>query len=354
MNKKHFLIFSSDISPGGISNMLAVHTLALLKINYRVTVLVPKNSDAITSVKNILGLAKNKKKFLKIVEYTKSQFYYAKLSNKNFFNSIFSNIDGCFVHNARLIAFSKKYTTSTLFAVNHTGKKTQMKYYKKADLILSVNKTINKELISNGIDKTKCFVCPNCLDKLPSFNIKNIKNENICLVIGVIGRLVKKKGFEDFIEALKILKKRNKNFKAYIAGDGKQFNHLKNLSKEINEIKFLGWVENKYKFYNKIDIFCQPSHFEPFGLTIIEAMSYGLPVVSTDCDGPKEIIKNSSKCGFIVPINKPSNMANALEDLLNDKYKRNRVGINARKHVEKYYTIEKLQSLLLGFTKKYS
>ena len=354
MDNKHYLIFSSDVSPGGISNMLAVHTLALLKINYRVTVLVPKDSDAINSINNILSLVKNGKKLLKIIEYTKSQFYYAKLSNKNFFKSIFSKIDGCFVHNARLIAFTKKYTTATLFAVNHTGKKSQIKYYKKADLVFSVNKTINEELISNGINDKKCFVCPNTLSELPAHSNKSKNNKDVCLVIGVIGRLVRKKGFEDFIEALKILKSRNKKFKAYIAGDGELLSHLKILSQEINEIKFLGWIKNKYKFYNEIDIFCQPSHFEPFGLTIIEAMSYGLPVVSTDCDGPKEIIKESSKYGFIVPINKPFDMANVLEDLLNDKNKRNRVGLDARKRVEKYYTIEKLQSLLSEFTKKYS
>lgn len=354
MHKKHYLIFSSDISPGGISKMIAVHTLALLKTNYKVTVLVPKFSDAISSVQNILSMVKNEKKFLKIIEYTKIQFYFAKLTDRNFFSNVFSNIDGCFIHNARLIEFTKKQTAAKLFAVNHTGKKSQIKYYKNADLVLSVNKTINDQLVSSGLNKTKCFVCPNSLDKLPIFKIKSKNNKNVRLVIGTIGRLVKKKGFEDFVEALKILKKRNIKFKACIAGDGELFDHLKDVSKEINEIKFLGWVKNKYKFYNDIDIFCQPSHFEPFGLTIIEAMSYGLPVVSTDCDGPREIIKNSGKHGFIVPINEPHNMANALEELLNDINKRNRVGLNARRHIEKYYTIEKLQKLLFKFTNKYS
>ena len=101
MHKKHYLIFSSDISPGGISKMIAVHTLALLKTNYKVTVLVPKFSDAISSVQNILSMVKNEKKFLKIIEYTKIQFYFAKLTDRNFFSNVFSNIDGSFIHNAR-------------------------------------------------------------------------------------------------------------------------------------------------------------------------------------------------------------------------------------------------------------
>ena len=65
------------------------------------------------------------------------------------------------------------------------------------------------------------------------------------------------------------------------------------------ELEFSGWINNKQEFFSKIDIFCQPSHFEPFGLTIIEAMSYGKAVISTKCDGPVEILNTNKKNGIL-------------------------------------------------------
>ena len=347
MHKNNILILTSDVMPGGISQMIAIHTMAFINLNFKVKLIIPKSSDAKRSVKNILKKSSYKKDHLKIVEYSKLQFYLSKLIKSNFYKKHMQKIDYCFVHNARLIKYVKKYTDKPLIAINHTGKLNQIKYYKYADLVLSVNKTISKQLIKSGVDKDKSIVCPNAIDKLPILNTLKNNNKNDELVIGAMGRLVEKKGFDIFIESIKILQNRNVKFKALIAGDGELLEYLKSISKDVPQIEFLGWVKNKSDFYSIIDIFCQPSNFEPFGLTLIEAMSYGLPVISTATEGPIEIINSSGKNGFIIPLKDHFQMAEIIYKLIEDKNKRIKIGKNARIHIEKNYTIQNLQNSLL-------
>ena len=64
-------------------------------------------------------------------------------------------------------------------------------------------------------------------------------------------------------------------------------------------------------------VFVNPALTEPFGLTVIEAASCGLPVVATDCGGPQEIITNGEN-GFLVNVGNPENMGAAIKRLLQD------------------------------------
>ena len=106
MHKKYILILTSDVMPGGISQMIAMHTLAFINLNFKVKLIIPKNSDAKRSVKAILKKSSYKKNHLKIVEYSKLQFYLSKLIKRNFYKKHIQKIDYCFVHNARLIKYA--------------------------------------------------------------------------------------------------------------------------------------------------------------------------------------------------------------------------------------------------------
>ena len=86
-----------------------------------------------------------------------------------------------------------------------------------------------------------------------------------------------------------------KNFKLKIAGTGHRKAFLEKLIKELkleDKVEFIGWVSDKKSFFNQIDILIFPSQRETFGLVLLEAMKYRKPIVATDCDGPKEIIRN--------------------------------------------------------------
>jgi len=344
MKNKHLVIISSDKEAGGISNMIGIHTLALAREGYKLSIILPKNSHAISSINNYLKDNIKYNKLINIYRFNIFDKFLLKLGLSKWVNLIINKADACFVHNAKLIPIIKNISLKPIFAVNHTAKSGQINFYKKADLIFSVNKTIILELINSGIKKNKCIYCPNVLVDLPDINPKLINKNNI--VIGALGRMVEKKGFYDYIDALKILKKKGFNFKAILAGDGLLYKDLVKYAEDLPELQFSGWIKDKQEFFDKIDIFCQPSHFEPFGLTVIEAMSYGKAVISTKCDGPAEILNNDKKNGILVSKKKPSEMTDAIISLINDSHLHKEMCDIAIKHIHKFYSINNLQNNL--------
>ena len=148
------------------------------------------------------------------------------------------------------------------------------------------------------------------------------------------------------------MKEKGYSFRAVIAGDGVLLNQLKDLATDLPELEFTGWITNKKEFFKKIDIFCQPSLFEPFGLTIIEAMAMSIPVISTDCDGPRDIIV-SEKNGFIIPIRNSAFMSQVIIKLIGNSLLRNKIGEEGRKLIFKKYRINSLSVLLKKNIEKY-
>ena len=87
----------------------------------------------------------------------------------------------------------------------------------------------------------------------------------------------------------------------------------------------LGWIKNKDEFFKKIDIFFCSSYIEPFGLVILEAMLNGVPVISTKCKGPMDIIEHM-KNGILVNIDDKQEMVKAIRLLEKDKLSRHQMG----------------------------
>ena len=193
------------------------------------------------------------------------------------------------------------------------------------------NKT--KELINNFYKDKKAYLLPNCI------NITNKKSyykpKSRKLVVGAMGRFVKKKGFELLIQAFR----ENNNAEPLIAGNGPLMKSYQKLTKDYKNIKLLGWVKKKEVFFSKIDIFCSPSKIEPFGLVILEAMARGIPVISTKCNGPVDII-NNNKNGILVNINNVKEIKSAIELLKNRADLRKKISKNGLDTVKNKYTIE--------------
>ena len=73
-----------------------------------------------------------------------------------------------------------------------------------------------------------------------------------------------------------------------------EYINLNNISKHI-DVK--GWVRNKSEFYNSIDVLCQPSEWEAFGLVFVEAAYFEVPSIGKGVEGVPEVI-DSSRTGF--------------------------------------------------------
>ncbi len=193
--------------------------------------------------------------------------------------------------------------------------------YSMADALVAVSKDLRIHLIKDfGIHKD-VFTIYNGLKSKKS-GIKRFPSGFIKIVS--VGRLNDQKNFELLIKTAAVLKQMDIDFEVSIAGDGPEQKHLKSLIKKLNlsrNIKLLGWVKNISTLYRKGDIFVSSSDFEGFGYVLIEAMSYGLPVVSTNAPyGPSEILGNG-KYGLLSPVGDEQKLAQNILLLSKNKSK---------------------------------
>jgi Glycosyltransferase len=145
--------------------------------------------------------------------------------------------------------------------------------------------------------------------------------ENKTLSIIQLGRLSCKKGQTTAIEAIALLKSKYPLVKIHLdfVGNGEDFEKLDRLVKEKNLselITFRGvqdrdWVKNNLRQY---DLLIQPSLYEGFGLTIIEGLASGLPIIMTDSGGPKEIF-DILQAGIIIEPNNPEELAEKIKNI---------------------------------------
>lgn len=166
-----------------------------------------------------------------------------------------------------------------------------------------------------------------------------------------VGRLVEKKGFPYLIEAAKILKGRGYKFKCIIVGDGTEYNKLNKLVKNYNLDKIVILTgalpfDEIMKLYKKASIFVLPciiaSNNDRDGIpnTILEAMAFGIPVISTEISGIPEVIEDM-KTGLLIKEKDPDALAEAIERLIKDETLRDKLGKNGRAKVIERFDIEK-------------
>ncbi|MBX3457950.1 MAG: glycosyltransferase [Candidatus Paracaedibacteraceae bacterium] len=188
-----------------------------------------------------------------------------------------------------------------------------VKHLIKADAILAVSQhMIDDHLTPAGFPKNKAFHLPNMID-LTNVNPVKLKPKTETLIIGAMGRFVKKKGFEDFIQAIGFLKNKIK-LKVIIGGSGPEEAHLKALTQKLgldDIIEFVGWVHDKRAFYDQLNVFCVPSREEPFGIIALDTLAYGCPLISTRAKGLAEILEGQ-EAALLCEVNNPESLAQAI------------------------------------------
>lgn len=145
-----------------------------------------------------------------------------------------------------------------------------------------------------------------------------------------LGLLGKNKGIYDLLECIRDHKVEFQGkLKLYIGGNG-EIEHVKQLIKVygIADITiFEGWVsgDKKIELLNKSDAYILPSYKEGLPISILEAMSYGMPIISTPVGGIPEIVSNGEN-GYLVEPGNKEDIYKAIISLLNDSDLRNRMG----------------------------
>lgn len=227
----------------------------------------------------------------------------------------------------------------------------------KIDLFIAVSETTKRKLMNNaGIPKDKIKVLYNFVD-LENFNptalIKDERNsdrEKIGIkendfVIGFAGRLVERKGWKELLLAMNLLK--NQNIKLVIAGSGsgeKKLIYMINKWDMGKKVFYLGFVDNILKFYRCIDCFVIPSHWEPLGITEIEAQACSIPVIASNVEGLNEVVSDK-KNGLLFKPKNEKDLAEKIELMEKNKELRERLVKNGLFSV-KNYSLEKYLNTL--------
>lgn len=228
---------------------------------------------------------------------------------------------------------------------------------KKTDFVVTVSKYIKDRIAELKLTNIKLDVVHNGIN-LDRFSTKtNINNNEIVILFS--GRLQEGKGVKLLIEVfLDILETNCNNIRLLILGgsgfgNGKKtafINQIKALSEKADgKINFTGYIDydKMHEYYNQADIGVFPSiEAEAFGLTTLEALASGLPVIVSDSGGMQEVI--NEKCGFV--INRGSNMKNHLNErlskLINDHNLRNEMSIEAINQAKNFTDIKFYRSLV--------
>jgi glycosyltransferase involved in cell wall biosynthesis len=177
------------------------------------------------------------------------------------------------------------------------------------------------------------------------------KTPNETFVVGTIGHLAPIKGHDVFVRAAEIVLKKRENVRFVIVGEdksptGKNRRALEDLIERLDlksKIELSGWTDDVRPFLQKFDLFVSAARAEAFGLVIVEAMLYGLPVIATGSEGALEIIENDTS-GILVPNEDAETLAKAILELFDDKEKREHLIRNGRRRVEEHFSLENMVS----------
>lgn len=212
---------------------------------------------------------------------------------------------------------------------------------KKYDKIIVLT---NEDKIRNWNNNNKIAVIPNIIS-VNSTKVSSLESNKIIAV----GRLVKQKNFISLIRAFKFVSIKHPNWYLYIYGEGELKNKLQDEINKLNletQVKLVGKFSNYDEVYGDASLFVMTSIFEGLPLALLEAISFGLPVVSYDFQcGPKDIITNGLN-GYLVNCNNEILLSEKICDLIENKELRKMMGASSLIK-SKEYSVDKIIKKIL-------
>jgi glycosyltransferase involved in cell wall biosynthesis len=199
------------------------------------------------------------------------------------------------------------------------------------------------------IEDDRVFVVPNGVPGSPS---RRRASDGVPRVL-FLSNLIESKGPYVLLDALRELAARGCSFRAVFAGaprgEAADFTAAIRRAGLTDHVEYVGPVygERKDELFAQSDVFALPTWHDAFPLVVLEAMKWGLPVVSTPEGAIPEIVVEG-ETGFLVSRRDPVALANQLEVLLRDPALRSRMGSRARERFEAHYTLERFEQHLVA------
>jgi glycosyltransferase involved in cell wall biosynthesis len=172
------------------------------------------------------------------------------------------------------------------------------------------------------------------------------------VVIGLVGRLVREKGYPEVFEAATRLRPRFPRLRVAVVGPDEpdKADSLTAADREAAEragVRFLGARDDVVRLYAGMDVHVLASHREGFPLSPMEASAMGIPVVATDIRGCRQAVEHGVT-GLLVPARDPAALADAIARLASDADERQRLGAAARRRAQEAFDHRRSIDLVLA------
>ena len=190
----------------------------------------------------------------------------------------------------------------------------------KFDKVLTVSDSIKDEYLFSKSINNKINCISNPFSKSEIIELSNKTNCEDYYDICCVGRLEEPKDPFLYCNIIRKIKEVNPEIKAVWIGSGLYMEEIINYSKKINimeNVNFIGYMENPFGLIKNSKIFVLPTKWEGFGLSVVEALSLGLPCVVSNVGGLKKIVDNS--CGKLC--DNEEDFVNEIKCLLDNKEK---------------------------------
>ena len=155
-----------------------------------------------------------------------------------------------------------------------------------------------------------------------------------------LSRIEKYKGVYEAVDAYIILKEKYPHITMTLAGNGSELKNIKDYlkHKQVHDVEMSGWIdgERKVQAYKNADIYLFPTYGEGMPNSLLEAMAYGLPVITCPVGGIKDFFQNGLM-GYLIDSIEPENLAGLCEKLMIDSRKRAGIGQYNRKYAMKHF-----------------
>jgi glycosyltransferase involved in cell wall biosynthesis len=215
---------------------------------------------------------------------------------------------------------------------------------KKVDKIICVNEDYIPIFEKWNIPDGKLVFIPNGVD-IKRFSPgkskinERFKNKKIILYFG---RLHYQKNVELLVRSFSLIKDKIKDVKLIIVGTGNQYNKLKRMTDNNQDIVMTGFVSDKelVEYMRAADVVVFPSRGENASFTIMEAMACGLPVVSSDVGNAKKILGDDR--GILMKDYTEKEIADICTRVISDEKLKKKIGMDARDYVVKNHSWDKI------------
>ncbi|MFT5182289.1 MAG: glycosyltransferase involved in cell wall biosynthesis [Alphaproteobacteria bacterium] len=227
-----------------------------------------------------------------------------------------------------------------------------LKYYSHCDYLVGNTADIVDYVISEGFDRDRVVRLPNFVHAPtnPPLSRVGLDTPLEAPLLLAMGRLHENKAFDTLLRALPEVP----DAWLWIAGDGPEAAALKGLARDLgvaDRTRFLGWRDDSDALMNAADIFICPSRHEPLGNVVLEAWAAEKPVIAAAAVGPLELLGRNER-GLLVPVDQPSELASAINDLLANPEKASRLAAAGRAAYEREFTMDAVTAQYLAFFEK--